>query len=107
MTRARATLAAVTCGAILLIPTMGMAATPTVKLAGQSFSPKTVSVKKGGKVTFKWRSGTHDVRFSKSSGVKNLGTRSSGSRSRTFKKKGSFKMVCTLHEGMTGKINVK
>lgn len=79
------------------------ASTSTVKLKGVQFSPRSVSVKKGGKVKFVWAGGTHNLR---GPGV-NVAPRSSGSRTVTFKKKGTFTFVCDLHQNMTTKVKVR
>jgi pyruvate-formate lyase len=67
------------------------------------FSPKTVKISKGSKVTWTWKGDNpHDVKF------KNFGspTKTSGTYSHRFKKKGTFKYVCRIHSGMTGKVVV-
>lgn len=79
------------------------ASTKTIKLKGVQFSPRSVSIKKGDKVKFKWAGGTHNLN---GPGV-NVSPKSSGSKTVTFKKKGSFTFVCTLHANMTTTVKVK
>lgn len=108
-------IAALTCSAVLLTATaFGASSSATVKLAGVEFKPGKATIKQGGKLKLKWKSGTHNVKFDSSAGVDNIGVESSGTFSRTFKKSGSFQMVCTIHGGklgssggMTAKVKVK
>jgi plastocyanin len=86
-----------------LIAVADAASTKTIKLKGQQFSPRSVTIKKGDKVKFRWAGGTHNLR---GPGV-DVAPRSSGSRSVTFKKKGTFTFVCDLHANMTTKVKVK
>ncbi len=82
---------------------------PKVTITGDSttnyaFSPGTVNVKKGGTVHWKWSSNApHNVTFSK------LGQASSdmenGSYKLKFKKAGTYKYECTIHD-FKGKVVV-
>ena len=93
-------LAALVALAIAAIP--AFAATKTVKVDDNVFSPKTLTVKKGSKIKFTWvGSAPHNV---KGAGI-NLGTRKSGSRTITVRRAGTF--VCTIHPGMQGKIRLR
>ena len=72
--------------------------------ADYAFSPGTVSVKKGGKVSWSWSgSAPHNVTFSKL-GIAS-GDSSNGSFKHKFKDKGTFKYTCTIH-GFKGKVVV-
>ncbi|HYN82175.1 MAG TPA: plastocyanin/azurin family copper-binding protein [Gemmatimonadaceae bacterium] len=74
-----------------------------------SFDPTELSVSSGAVVTFENTSGiTHDVVFDApiSPGVTNIGTITTGSRTRTFSTAGTWNFRCTLHGGMVGKIVV-
>ena len=93
-------LAAVVALAITAIP--AFAATKTVKVDDNFFSPKTLRVKKGSKIKFVWTGDApHNV---KGAGI-NIGTRTSGSR--TIKVKRGGKFVCTIHPGMEGRIRLR
>lgn len=66
------------------------------------FSPKNVHVSRGGRVTWVWRGeNDHNVRFRKvPSGAtrpKGSATQSSGRITRKFRKRGTYRYVCTLH----------
>jgi plastocyanin len=86
--------------AIAAIP--AFAATKSVKVDDNFFSPKTIRAKKGDKIRFSWvGDAPHNV---KGAGI-NIGTRTSGSKTITVKKGGSF--VCTIHPGMRGTIKLR
>ena len=79
-----------------------------VSASNYDFKPKTLTVQKGSKVTWKWVNGRHSVTFKQGSFDKVLSKRHS-SVSRTFKKAGTFKYFCRFHQalGMRGKIVVQ
>src|SRR3954452_3527411 len=80
----------------------------TVKASNFSFKPKTITIQKGQKVTWKRVTGRHTVTFVRGSYDKTLG-RANPTRSRTFKNAGTFKYFCRFHRslGMTGKVIVQ
>jgi plastocyanin len=87
------------------------AKTKRVSVKDDSFSPRTARVAVGGKVTWVWRGDNdHNVRFRKvpagAKRPKGSSTQSSGRFSRTFRKRGTYRYVCTIHEdlGMKGKV---
>ena len=84
-------------GAYFAIP--AFAATKTVRVDDNFFSPKTIRVKRGDKIRFRWTgSAPHNV---KGAGI-NLGTRRSGTRTVTVRRFG--RIVCTIHPGMEARI---
>ena len=80
----------------------------TVNASNFSFKPKTITIQKGQKVTWKRVNGRHTVTFVKGSYDKTL-NKSHPARSRTFKRIGTFKYYCRFHRalGMRGKVVVK
>jgi plastocyanin len=72
-----------------------------------------VKVSTGGKVTWKWRgSNPHNVKFRRvPKGASRRGSKTitSGRFSRTFKKSGTYRYVCTIHEdlGMKGSVRAE
>ena len=91
----------------------GAGKTKTVKLYDNYFQPVDVKVAKGTTIKWKWPSDAidvHDVKLKKGpSGVKKFHSEP-GSTGYVFKKtlkvKGTYKIVCTLHEEMTQTIKV-
>jgi plastocyanin len=79
-----------------------------VKASNYKFAPKTLTITKGSKVTWKWVNGSHTVTFVKGSYDKSL-NKANPRRSRTFKHRGTYKYYCKFHRslGMTGKIVVQ
>jgi plastocyanin len=81
-----------------------------VGVRDNSFTPTTVRVAAGSKVTWTWKGvGDHNVTFRKvprGASKRGARTRSSGSFTRSFTKKGTYRYVCTIHEagGMTGRL---
>jgi plastocyanin len=86
-----------------LIAVADAATTKTVKLKGVVFSPKTITIKKNDRIKFLWAGGTHNLVGPKV----NVAPKSSGSKTVTFKRKGSFKFLCTLHANMTVTVKVR
>lgn len=77
----------------------------TVAVRNNFFTPRDVRVRRGGTITWTWRSDgrPHDVA---GPGFKSA-FKSQGTYKRTFKAAGSFAYVCTLHDGMRGRITVR
>ena len=75
----------------------------TVKVRDDFFKPKKVTIKKGGKVTWKWRgsSNPHNVAIKKP-GADKVSKRSAvktgkGKYSYTFKRTGTWRVLCEIH----------
>jgi plastocyanin len=83
----------------------GLRAT-TVKADNFDFTPKSLSIGQGEKVTWKNKEGRHTVTFKQGNFDKVI--KGDDTVSRTFKKTGTFKYVCTFHtaQGMKGKVVV-
>lgn len=81
------------------------AATTTVVLKHISFTPRTVTIHRGGTVRWVWRDGSvsHNVTG------KGFHSRSisKGSFRHTFRSEGKFRYRCTIHAGMTGTVIVR
>jgi plastocyanin len=76
-------------------------ATKTVKVLDFKFNPKTLTVKKGTKVTWKW-GGKVDHNVVVQQGPKKFSskTQTTGSFSQTLTKPGTYHIVCTLHSSI-------
>ena len=81
----------------------------TVTLRNIAFSPKSLSIARGTTVTFAWRDDdtAHNVVSRGAKRFRSIGVRESGSRSRKFTSAGTYRYVCTLHPGMSGRITVR
>ena len=89
-------------GCLGVLASVAMAASRSVKVGDnyyvRSKGVPTVTVSKGTKV--KWRFGTgtpHTVTVKSGPAKFNSGPRSSGSYSRTLKKRGTYVIYCTIH----------
>jgi plastocyanin len=72
------------------------------------FSPQTVTIGKGGAVTWTFGTRRHNVTFVQTQGVpENVPNTVSDKATRTFAQPGTFAYVCTLHGGMVGTVVVK
>jgi plastocyanin len=90
------------------------AKTRSVSVRDDFFSPKRRTIASGDSVRWVWREDNpHNVRFrrvpsgaSKRPGSK---TKSNGTFTRRFTRRGSYRYVCTIHEdaGMTGSVRVE
>jgi plastocyanin len=80
---------------------IALAATKTVAVKDNYFSVKTLTVKKGTKVTWHWAGYlNHNVKV-KSGPVKfHSSTQYRGNYSHTFQRAGTYKLYCTLHPNM-------
>jgi len=97
---------AVTAFAIAAVPAHA-GSTKTVAVKNNSFSPSSVSIRKGDKVTFKWTQGGVPHNVTPASGAAGSATSSKKgfTFTKTFSKAGTFKYVCTIHSNM--KVTVK
>ena len=98
--------------AVLAVPAVSaLGATPTQKanVVNFAFKPKKLSIKKGTKVTWSFKSAgiKHNVTV-KSGPVKfHSANKASGTYSFTFKKTGTYHLMCTIHPFMTETVTVK
>jgi plastocyanin len=92
--------------AVAVVPAQA-GSTKTVSVKNNAFSPTSVSIKKGGKVTWKWTQGGVPHNVTPASGAKGSATSSKKgfTFTKTFSKAGTFKYVCTIHSSM--KMTVK
>jgi plastocyanin len=86
-----------------------LAATRTVAVKDNFFSPKATTISKGSTVKWVWRGdAAHNVSKSKGPGVKfRSPNKLSGSYSHRFTRAGLYTVICTIHPGMTSTVRVK
>ena len=112
MKRLIALLVAVGAVAAAVVAVPALAATKTVKVGpGTSFGPKSLSIKSGGTVRFRWTGGLpHDIVITKGPGIhgkkKISGVRTSGTVSKVFRTKGTYSILCQVH-APTMKMTIK
>ena len=83
----------------------------TVIVHDDHFHPGTVTVARGSSVSWRWTGeNPHDLRFRRTRGLPRIraaGMRRSGAVRRKFSRRGTYRYLCTLHEGMTGRVRVR
>ena len=88
----------------LTVSSVAFGATKRVGVKGFKFSPSSVSIKRGDTVRWSWSGSIpHNV---KGSGFKSK-TASRVTYSRKFSKKGTYRIVCTLHTRQNMKMTVR
>jgi plastocyanin len=83
--------------------------TATVTLRDVAFKPGKVAIHRGDSVRFVWDDGAtpHNVTSRGTLRFKGTGDRTKGSHRVTFRKRGTYRYVCTRHIGMSGRIVVR
>jgi plastocyanin len=100
-----AAVAAALATAVAVVPAQA-GSTKTVSVKNNAFSPTSVSIKKGGKVTWKWTQGGVPHNVTPASGAGSATSSKKGfTFTKTFSKAGTFKYHCTIHSSM--KMTVK
>jgi plastocyanin len=93
--------------AVAVVPAQAVSS-KTVSVKNNAFSPTTVSIKKGDKVTWKWTQGGVPHNVTPANG--NPGSKTSSKKgftfTKTFTKAGTFKYVCTIHSNMKMTVRV-
>jgi plastocyanin len=94
-------------GAVVVPALPAVAASETIDVRDNSFSPTKVGVDVGDTITWKWDgSNAHNVTVKKGPQKFKSKTQSKGSYARTMKKPGKYTIYCTLHSGMDMKVQV-
>ena len=77
-----------------------------VAVVDNAFKPRTVTVRRGGSVSWRWRGRRrHDVWFQDGPG--RCSKRRSGGRTRRFRRAGRYEYFCTVHGTMAGVVRVR
>ena len=84
--------------AAALLATTAFGATKTVAVKDNFFSPKSISISKGTKVTWKWRGTSfHNVTVKTGPQKFHSKLQQKGSYSHTFTKAGTYTLLCSVH----------
>jgi plastocyanin len=86
-----------------VLATQAFAKTRTVKVGDDYFlhrgDPPTITIKKGSKVKWRWvGSDSHNVSVSKGPKKFHSDLQRNGTFTKKFKKAGTYKIVCTIHQ---------
>lgn len=76
----------------------------TVRVSDFQYSPASVTIGRGGTVTWRFVGGSHNV-VGKKWGSRKL--RTGGKWKHRFRRKGTFSYLCTVHPFMKGSVKVK
>ena len=102
--------ALVAVGVLALLGSGAAAAATTIKVDDNFFAPHKKTVSSGTKVKFKWvGSNSHNVTKTKGPGgsfASETTSRKGVNFTKKFKKSGTYKLVCTIHQGMDMKLKV-
>ena len=83
----------------------------TVLVHDDHFHPASVTIRRGGTVRWKWAGHhRHDLRFRRSRKGPRIAAgkaRLKGTATRRFRRRGTYRYVCTLHHGMRGTVVVR
>jgi plastocyanin len=94
-------------GGGLFASTVASGAT-TIRVRDNVFSPKSASVKTGSTVTFRWAGDNpHNVKVTSGPVRFTSKTQTSGTYKRKLSRKGTYRFVCTIHPGMSGKVSAR
>jgi plastocyanin len=89
--------AAVAAGGAAL-PSLAATTSKTVAVKDNYFGPKKLTITKGSKVTWVWKGKQrHNVAVANGPSNFRAGTRKTGTYKHTFKKRGTYSIVCTIH----------
>jgi plastocyanin len=80
--------------------------TRAVRVGDAGFSATSIRLHRGDAIAFRWTGGTHNVTRVGGHAFRTIGDRSAGTVKRTFTRKGTYRLVCTIHEAYGMKITV-
>lgn len=97
---------ALAASAALAVP--AAASAKTIRIADNVFKPKHVTVHKGAKVRWRWTGQViHNVTVMKGPQRFHSETQRTGTFSHRMRRRGTYKIVCTIHPGMEMKLKVR
>jgi plastocyanin len=90
--------AAALAAGVAALPSVAATTTKTVAVKDDFFGPKKLTISKGSKVTWVWKGKEgHNVTVNDGPVKFRFGTRKTGTKTHTFKKRGTYKIFCTIH----------
>jgi plastocyanin len=90
--------AAAVAAGVAALPSAAATTTKTVAIKDNFFSPKKLTISKGSKVMWVWKGHErHNVAVANGPSNFRFGTRKTGTKTHTFKKRGTYSIVCTIH----------
>jgi plastocyanin len=90
--------AAAVAAGVAALPSTAATTTKTVSIKDNFFGPKKLTISKGAKVKWVWKGKErHNVAVANGPSNFRFGTRKTGTKTHTFKKRGSYSIVCTIH----------
>jgi plastocyanin len=99
-------LAAVAAAALAAVP--AFAATRTVRVADDVFRPSSLSANRGDTIRFRWvGDNPHNVVVARGPVKFRSSTKDSGTFSRRVRRRGTYRIVCTVHSGMRMTLRVR
>ncbi len=103
----RSVVSALTVAVLAVTAIPALAATKTVLLKDNRFSPTTLTVSKGTYVKFKWAGqAPHNVVASGPSTFRSS-TKTTGTYTKRLTRRGTYRIVCTIHSEMKMKVTVR
>jgi plastocyanin len=89
-------------------PSGGAAGSKTIRVKDNFFSPSRTTISKNTVVTWRWSGDRpHNVRSRGTRRFRGSRTKSSGVHRVRFVRAARYRYVCTIHDGMTGRITVR
>lgn len=89
-------------------PSGGAAGTKTIRVKDDFFSPKRTTISKNTVVTWRWSADNpHNVRSRGARRFRGSRTKTNGVHRVRFRRAGRYRYVCTIHDGMSGRITVR
>lgn len=103
-----ALVAALTAGPLAAAPA-GAGTTVQVRIKNIDFSPRTVSIRRGASVTWRFLDAEtpHNVTSRGTKRFRSSPTKKSGTYTVRFTRAGTYRYVCTIHFNMAGKVVVR
>jgi plastocyanin len=98
---------AVIAAAAVAVPAHG-GATRTIRVDDNVFRPSSLTISRGDTLRFRWvGKAPHNVTRTSGPSFRRISNRKSGSVSRRIGRRGTLRLVCTIHPGMDMRVRVR